>query len=248
VKELEPIFKAIGDFFGNPVFQLATQAAALYVVILWLAASYWAFRDMQQRSDNPVLPYLASAFIIVFTPVLFVFAVLVYRLIRPHEKIGETYERNLAEQALLNEIEAIPHCPTCDGRIHEDWLICPNCRTRLKRVCPNCDRLVGVEWSLCAWCGRDFERREAMAGTIEPLPTKREARAAHEQIAREVSAAPAPREVPLDLEVEERVAGDVASARPSIRRGASHAPMTGTRSTTPRPAIPRQSSDPLAEP
>ena len=43
---------------------------AIYWVILWLAAAYWAFRDMQLRTENPILPYLASAFIVVFTPSL----------------------------------------------------------------------------------------------------------------------------------------------------------------------------------
>jgi RNA polymerase subunit RPABC4/transcription elongation factor Spt4 len=120
------------------------------------------------RTDNPILPYLASSFIIVFTPVFFPLAVFVYRIIRPQEKIGEVYERNLAEEALLAEVEAIKSCPTCARKIQDEWIICPTCRTRLNRVCPNCSRLVGLDWSLCAWCGKDFERREV--GAVHPLP------------------------------------------------------------------------------
>ena len=127
---------------------------------------------MQQRSDNAILPYLVAAGIILFTPFLFFLAVWIYKIIRPHEKIGEVWERNLAEEALLAEVEAIPHCPTCERRVDDEWIICPSCRTRLNRVCPNCSRLVGLDWSLCAWCGKDFERREVVAaGTIEPLPS-----------------------------------------------------------------------------
>jgi RNA polymerase subunit RPABC4/transcription elongation factor Spt4 len=86
------------------------------------------------------------------------------------------WERNLAEEALLNEVESVRHCPTCERRVDEEWIICPSCRTRLNRVCPNCSRLVGLDWSLCAWCGKDFERREVMqAGTIQPLPSGMEA-------------------------------------------------------------------------
>ena len=59
---------------------------AAYIVVVWLATAYWAFRDMQTRSDNPILPYLAASLIILFTPVLFVFAALIYRLIRPHRR------------------------------------------------------------------------------------------------------------------------------------------------------------------
>jgi hypothetical protein len=132
---------------------------------------------MQQRTENPILPYVAASFIIVFTPIFFPLAIFVYKIIRPHEKIGEVYERNLAEEALLAEVEAIHSCPTCARRVNDEWIICPTCRTRLNRVCPNCSRLVGLDWSLCAWCGKDFERPAtaiaASAGRpaqITPLP------------------------------------------------------------------------------
>ena len=149
---------------SSPLVQFGLRAIFVYLVILWLATAYWAFRDMQQRSDNAILPYLVAAGIILFTPVFFIFAVWVYKIVRPHEKIGEVWERNLAEEALLAEVEAIHHCPTCDRRVNDEWIICPSCRTRLNRVCPNCSRLVGLDWSLCAWCGKDFERREAPRG------------------------------------------------------------------------------------
>lgn len=170
------IGEAIGSIFNNPVVRLGIQLAVIYWIVLWLAASYWAFRDMQSRTDNPLAPYLAAAFVIVFTPILFPLAVFTYRIIRPQERIGEVYERNLAEEAMLAEIEAIPHCPTCDRRVDGAWIICPTCRTRLNRVCPNCTRLVGLDWSLCAWCGKDFERRDVVpAGVIQPLPSGQEA-------------------------------------------------------------------------
>src|SRR5919106_2487733 len=173
---LDSIGKTIGDIVGSPVVQVGLRLIFIYLVILSIASAHWAFRDMQQRSDNAILPYVVAAGIILFTPFLFVFAVWVYKIIRPHEKIGEVWERNLAEEALLNEVEAIRHCPTCERRVDEEWIICPSCRTRLNRVCPNCSRLVGLDWSLCAWCGKDFERRDVVpAGTIQPLPSGMEA-------------------------------------------------------------------------
>ena len=43
-------------------------------------------------------------------------------------------------------------------------------------MCPNCTRLVGLDWSLCAWCGREFERHDAIAAStgapIVSLPTR----------------------------------------------------------------------------
>jgi RNA polymerase subunit RPABC4/transcription elongation factor Spt4 len=170
---LAQIGKTISDIFDSQAVQLGLRMVGIYLVILWLASAYWAFRDMQQRSDNAFLPYLAAAGIILFTPIFFILAVWVYKIVRPHERIGEVWERNLAEEALLAEVEAIHHCPTCERRIDDEWIICPTCRTRLNRVCPNCSRLVGMDWSLCAWCGKDFERRE-MPAAMEALPGGRD--------------------------------------------------------------------------
>ena len=167
------IGKTVGDIVDSPVVQLGVRLIFIYIVVLWIATAYWAFRDMQQRSDNAILPYLVAAGIILFTPFLFLLAVWVYKIVRPHEKVGEIWERNLAEEALLNEVESIHHCPTCERRVDEEWIICPSCRTRLNRVCPNCSRLVGLDWSLCAWCGKDFERRDVVpAGMIQLLAVR----------------------------------------------------------------------------
>jgi len=173
---LAGVGSALAGFFGSPVVQFVIYSILAYLVVLWLASAYWVFRDMQQRTENAILPYLAASLVIVFLPV-FPLAVFVYKIIRPHEKIGEVYERNLAEEALLAEVEAIKSCPTCARRVNDEWIICPTCRTRLNRVCPNCSRLVGLDWSLCAWCGKDFERpataiasSAGRSAAISPLP------------------------------------------------------------------------------
>ena len=160
---------AIAGFFSSPVVQFVVYSILAYLVVLWLASAYWVFRDMQQRTENAILPYLAASLVIVFLPV-FPLAIFVYKIIRPHEKIGEVYERNLAEEALLAEVESIKSCPTCARRVNDEWIICPTCRTRLNRVCPNCSRLVGLDWSLCAWCGKDFERPATAISASAPRP------------------------------------------------------------------------------
>ncbi|MEO8246280.1 MAG: zinc ribbon domain-containing protein [Chloroflexota bacterium] len=144
------------DFINNPIVQLAGQLIVIYVVLLWLGTAYWAFRDMQARTENPILPYFAAALIIFFTPLLFVFAVILYLIVRPRETMAEVYERSLAEESLLAEVEKNELCPVCRDRVETDWLVCPNCRTRLHRVCPGCNRLADPTWPLCAYCGRDF--------------------------------------------------------------------------------------------
>jgi hypothetical protein len=156
--ELPDPGKIWNDFITNPIVSIAINMAVIYVVLLWLGTAYWAFRDMQARSENPILPYFSSALIIFFTPLLFVFAVILYLILRPRETLAEVYERSLAEESLLAEVEKNALCPVCRERVQSDWLVCPNCRTRLHRVCPSCNRLADPEWPLCAYCGHEFQR------------------------------------------------------------------------------------------
>ena len=57
---LDSIGKTIGDIIGSPVVQVGVRLIFIYIVILWIATAYWAFRDMQQRSDNAILPYVVA--------------------------------------------------------------------------------------------------------------------------------------------------------------------------------------------
>ena len=159
---MDAIFQPIGqfwdDFIHNPIVGLTLQLIVIYAVLLWLGTAYWAFRDMQARTENPILPYFAAALIIFFTPLLFVFAVVLYLIVRPRESLAEIYERSLAEESLLAEVEKNQLCPVCRDRVQADWLVCPNCRTRLHRVCPECNKLVDPVWPLCAYCGHELER------------------------------------------------------------------------------------------
>jgi RNA polymerase subunit RPABC4/transcription elongation factor Spt4 len=161
------------SFISNPIVGLVGQLIVIYAVLLWLGTAYWAFRDMQARTENPILPYFAAALIIFFTPVVFLLAVVLYLIVRPRETLAEVYERSLAEETLLAEVEKNRLCPTCRQRVGSDWLVCPNCRTRLHRVCPTCSRLAEPEWGICAYCGTELERpripaRVAAARTASP--------------------------------------------------------------------------------
>ena len=173
---LQTLGSEISKFLDSPVVKLALEGIAFYIVLLWAATAYWAYRDLQTRTTNPVAPYLAAALIIIFTQIFFVFGVIVYRILRPRETVAEANERALAEEAMMVEIEAQPHCANCGRQVHEDWIICPTCRNRLRRVCPNCSRLVELDWSLCAWCGKDFERPDLLADVLVAPPKGRPSR------------------------------------------------------------------------
>jgi RNA polymerase subunit RPABC4/transcription elongation factor Spt4 len=164
----------ITSFIESDVFQIGIRVLVAYIVLIWLASAFWAYRDMRLRSASAFTPYVAAAAIIVFTPVFFLFGLLLYRIVRPKETIAEVNERTLAEEAMLAEVASHAHCANCARPVNEEWIICPTCRNRLRRVCPNCERLIELDWTLCAWCGKDFERAEA-PGLTAYMPAARPA-------------------------------------------------------------------------
>jgi RNA polymerase subunit RPABC4/transcription elongation factor Spt4 len=210
--------QTINDFLSSEVFQIGLRVLVIYFVLVWLASAFWAYRDMRQRTTSALAPYVAAAIIILFTPIFFLFGILLYRIVRPKETIAEANERMLTEEAILAEVQSRPHCANCMRPVHDEWIICPTCRNRLRRVCPNCEHLVELDWSLCAWCGRDFERSEAPGTAYMPRARRQPA--------------PAPTPVPASAPMP---AAAPAPARPAAPRPAysqpASAPTTGTASS-----------------
>lgn len=214
----------LSGFIESDAFQIGVRVLVAYFVLIWLASAFWAYRDMRLRSASAITPYVAAAAIIVFTPLFFLFGLLLYRIVRPKETIAEVSERTLAEEAMLAEVASHSHCANCSRPVHEDWIICPTCRNRLRRVCPNCEHLIELDWTLCAWCGKDFERAEA-PGLAAYMP----------------SARPAPRPPQTPVRIPPPVASSTArrtataTAPSSIPPSLPHAAGSGAQSPSPTP-------------
>lgn len=137
---------------------LATLSRVLNVLLiflsffglaLWLSTVIWVFRDIRARTRD-IFVVLLSLLIALVLPLA---GVILYLLLRPRETLAEQYERSLEEEALLQEIEERNVCPACHDPVEEDFLICPNCSTRLKNRCTTCQRLMKLDWNVCAYCG-----------------------------------------------------------------------------------------------
>jgi RNA polymerase subunit RPABC4/transcription elongation factor Spt4 len=236
---LEDLDQTFGEFIESPAFQAAVYVIVAYIVLIWLASAFWAYRDMRLRTASAITPYVAATAIIIFTPVFFLFGLLIYRIVRPKETIAEVNERALAEEAMLAEVASHSHCANCSRPVHEDWIICPSCRNRLRRVCPNCEHLIELDWTLCAWCGKDFERADA-PGTTAFMPSARPVPPPQQQ--RRLPAPPPPtRQAPPTPPATE------PKAAPSTNPAPPTQPQQGAPSTQPKanPA-PRSSQAPAS--
>jgi len=148
-----------GTIFSNPIVGASVFLMAVLVTSLWLAIIVWTWTDVRARSRDPVIwifATLASA-----VPIA---GILVYLILRPRQTLMEAYLRSLEEEALLQEIEERPVCSNCRHRIEPDYILCPNCLTKVKAQCLSCKRLIELDWSVCPYCATERKFPVAVGG------------------------------------------------------------------------------------
>ncbi len=154
-------------FASSAPVQFSVRFFGLYLVALYLAMVFWTVRDAQHRTENPFLPYVAGIVVVALN----VLGLFVYLIVRPRETLHEAYERQLAEESLLAEAEQRAVCPSCKERVDPEFLVCPTCRTRLRRACPSCARLIKPEWTICPYCAKTSDERDWAAHPASGRPS-----------------------------------------------------------------------------
>lgn len=139
-----------------------------YLLVMWLGALVWTYRDIRARTRDPFTHAIALLVVLAFgLP-----GILLYMVLRPKETLAEQYDRRLGSEALLHEIQEQETCPTCRRKIEEDFLACPYCRTGLRAPCDACRKALHTSWVLCPFCGAD----RAPLTRPEPVPLPTESR------------------------------------------------------------------------
>jgi RNA polymerase subunit RPABC4/transcription elongation factor Spt4 len=131
------------------ILQVIIALFGAFFLAFWVSMVIWTFRDVRSRSRDIFAQLLATLMVLVFN----LPGLLLYFILRPQETLVEAYERSLEEEALLQDIEERLVCPGCKRKIESDFIICPDCHTRLKKSCPNCRRLLHLKWNICPYCG-----------------------------------------------------------------------------------------------
>jgi len=140
---------------------IITAWGGAFVAALWLSLVIWTYRDIRRRARDPMARILA----VLVAAVLFLPGIIVYLILRPPRTLEEEYQASLDEEALLQTIEDAALCPGCSRRVKENWIVCPNCYTKLKKPCHQCGKLMELPWNLCPYCGTPAPgmRREGLS-------------------------------------------------------------------------------------
>ncbi len=155
-------------FLSNLLLVLTAFGGA-FLAALWIALVIWTYRDIRARARDPLVQILSALLV----AVLNLPGVLVYLILRPSRTLEEEYQHTLEEENLLQALEELPLCPGCERRVKDDWQVCPNCHTKLKKECHHCHRLMELPWNICPYCGTPVPgmRQEASISMDEALRT-----------------------------------------------------------------------------
>ncbi|HEX7973537.1 MAG TPA: zinc ribbon domain-containing protein [Anaerolineales bacterium] len=158
----------------NNFLLVLTAWGGAFVAALWLSLVIWTYRDIRSRARDPLARILA----VLVVAVLFLPGIVVYLILRPPRTLEEEYQHTLEEEALLQAIEDNSLCPGCGRRVKDNWIVCPNCHTKLKKSCHQCGKLMELPWNLCPYCGAPAPgmHREnlTMEEALRPLPAEEE--------------------------------------------------------------------------
>lgn len=125
-----------------------------YLLVVWIAALYWIYRDASARSRDPMMHGIAVGTVFIFN----LPGLLLYLILRPKATLTERYEHQLEAEALLHEIQEQPACPRCRRKIEPDFLSCPFCRASLRAACEQCAKALAFGWVVCPYCGAERQQ------------------------------------------------------------------------------------------
>lgn len=129
--------------------QILLALGGAYLIATWFVLAIWTFRDIESRSRNVVTQVFSTLLVVLF----WIPGWMLYRLLRPKETLDEAYQRSLEEEYLLQDLQEMPLCPTCNHFVEDDWQLCPHCNTQLREDCGGCGRLIDLRWDICPYCG-----------------------------------------------------------------------------------------------
>jgi hypothetical protein len=153
------------DGVWQDVVTIVVIIMVAYLVVMWIAALVWTYRDIASRTRDPLTQTVSVLTVLVFNlPGMFL-----YLILRPKDTIADRYDRQLEAEALLHEIQEQATCPSCRRRVQDEFIACPYCRSMLRIPCSSCEKPLLARWVVCPYCGAD-RGPQAMPTRPQPVP------------------------------------------------------------------------------
>jgi RNA polymerase subunit RPABC4/transcription elongation factor Spt4 len=121
----------------------------IFIALLYILSIIWVIRDSYLRGTNSTVWGIVAL-------VPFVGA-MAYAMMRPPLYASDREEQNIGLLLQQRELMDYGECPQCGYPTIRDYVLCPNCHTRLRNQCGVCGHTLEQEWSICPYCGTRAE-------------------------------------------------------------------------------------------
>ena len=132
------------DQFMTPQLKAALTGIGVFLVILYVLSIVWVIRDAYARGTKWQLWAIVA-----LVPLL---GVIAYCLLRPPLLAIDRDEQQLEIAIKERELAKYGQCAACGYPVEADFILCPNCQTRLKNLCGTCHHALQPEWTVCPYC------------------------------------------------------------------------------------------------
>ncbi len=149
--------------------QMVVGAGLVLLLILYVLSIVWVARDAYLRGA----PWIAWT-IVAIVPLA---GIIAYCLMRPHMYRIDQDEQELEIALKQRQLQQYGECGNCGYPVLADYVLCPNCHTRLKNLCPNCSHALEPQWKLCPYCAvqvvQPQQRKPAQQRRTKSAPRQR---------------------------------------------------------------------------
>ena len=128
----------------TPELMTAFAVFIVLLVVLYVLSIVWVIRDAYMRGTHW---YVWG--IVALVPLV---GVIAYCLLRPPLLQIDRDEQELEVALKQRELMKYGECANCGYPVEHDYVLCPNCHTRLKNLCSNCHHALEPSWTVCPYC------------------------------------------------------------------------------------------------
>lgn len=161
----------------TPELMTAFTVFIVLLVLLYVLSIVWVIRDAYMRGTHW---YVWG--IVALVPLI---GVIAYCLLRPPLLQIDRDEQELEVALKQRELMKYGECANCGYPVESDYVLCPNCHTRLKNLCPSCHHALEPAWTVCPYCATPVGQNRNSGSAPRRRPRPQQGSAPQGQVARE---------------------------------------------------------------
>ena len=134
----------INSLLALPAVRYTIFAVLGILALLYVLSIIWVARDSYMRGAPWALWTLIAIIPLV--------GIIAYCMLRPSLYQIDRDEQELEIAIKKRELMRYGECAHCGYPVEAEYVICPNCLTKLKNLCPTCGRALDPSWKVCPYC------------------------------------------------------------------------------------------------